>query len=359
MNTKLSVALLAGVSLFMSVGAFAVAEDTGSDYLNWSYAMGDTAVKSEPAGQIVIQNKTPETVSTDVTCTEGCPGRPDDSVQPLTLTYEDEAAPIVERADVYATDDRFPSLDTTNMRPVRRSYDETNDSVEDYPVSAPMPIQNEAPVADSQPRVNTQFVTTTPKIQYPITRQYPISVQYPITVQRNMTIEQPVVMQQPVIVRRPVVMQQDITVQRQPTVIQHQPVVMQQQPTYVQQQPVYVQAPAQPIAPNVFSGFPMMMPQIQSYQAPVQPQPEVPAATDLPQPQVDMGMPQQVTLPPVYQQVPPAFVQQPAPMMMPQAQPYPVQGQAQPVYIQQPYMPAQQPMPMMAQPQPVYLTPTY
>ena len=355
MNTKLSVVLLAGASLFMSVGAFAVAEDTGSDYLNWSYAMGDTTIKNESAGQIVIQNAATEVVSNEPTCTEGCPGRPDDGfVQPLMLTYEDEAAPIIERTDVYATDDRFPATDTSRMHPVRRDYAE--DDYSNYPVSAPMPIQNE--VSDSQPQVNTQFVTTAPKVQYPITRQYPISVQYPITVQRNMTIEQPVVMQQPVIVRRPVVMQQDITVQRQPTVIQHQPVIMQQQPTYVQQQPVYVQAPAQPIAPNVFAGFPMMMP-AQPYQMPVQPQPEMTAAAEPAQPQADMTAPQQVTLPPVYQQMPPAFIPQPAPMMMPQMPAYPVQGQAQPVYVPQPYMQAPQPAPAVMAPQPAYLTPIY
>ena len=42
MDTKFSITLLSGISLFMSFGAFAVADGLESDDLNWSYVMGET-----------------------------------------------------------------------------------------------------------------------------------------------------------------------------------------------------------------------------------------------------------------------------------------------------------------------------
>ena len=70
MNTKLSIALLSGISLFMSVGAFAVADEQSDDYLNWSYAMGE--LPAEVSAEV-----TPRVVEPVVepTCTEGCPSR--------------------------------------------------------------------------------------------------------------------------------------------------------------------------------------------------------------------------------------------------------------------------------------------
>jgi len=356
MNTKLSVALLSGLSLFMSIGAFAVSEERSDDYINWSYAMGEDApkpVKADSAKQVL-----PPPPAEPERCTVGCPGRPEsDDVRPLTLTYEDEATPIIERVETFTEEDRF--LSDTPMRPVVESPRSEPDSMMEprsfRPVksaadtsSSPRP----EPTVDSRPQVETQYVQSAPKVQYPITRQYPISVQYPVTVQRNMTVEQPVIMQQPVIVRRPVVMQQDITVQRQPTVIQHQPLVMQQQPTYVQQQPVFIQAPSQPVNPAILAGlggYPAMpvMPQ------PVTPQPQVaipqPTETPAQQPMVQPDLTAQMTMP--YPTFPLAG----------QPQQYQVQGQiqAQPVYGQPMYMPMAQPTaPAMPQQQ-MFLTPTY
>jgi len=290
MDTKLSIALLSGLSLFLSVGAFAVSDDSSSDYLNWSYAMGDLAPAGKKDGTIPAEQNFAAPKAENRDCTVGCPGRPEtDDVEPLTLTYEDEASPVIERRD--------------------------------FPVSQRMPEEAPNMGGHEPPMVNTQYIQTPTKVQYPIARQYPISVQYPITVQRNMTVEQPVIMQQPLIVRRPVVMQQDITVQRQPTVIQQQPVVMQQQPTFVQQQPVMIQAPAQPISPAMFPAF--------GYMA---------------QPMVNqIGLQPAAPMMP-YMAAQPIF-QQPVPMGM-MSQQYYIQGQvmAQPMYAQQPYASALQPV---------------
>lgn len=370
MDTKLSVVLLSGISLFMSIGAFAVAEDGSSEYINWSYAMGDTTV-AVPTQPNIVQTNVTE--ADPRKCTVGCPSRPEtDEDVPLTLTYEDEAAPIIERVGTFSAEDRYarPASPIIINRPI----------VEDYPVSQPLPRQ-EASVLNTPPRVSTQYIQTEPRVQYPVTRQYPISVQYPVTVQRNMTIEQPVIMQQPVIVRRPVVMQQEVTVQRQPTVIQHQPVVMQQQPTFLQQQPVFVQAPAQPINPSILAGLGGYAMQ-QQPMAPVFPwQPVDQAMTPMSLPAPTDGQPaDQMTAPtnptpqtaaqpmdlqpalPVQQlaQVPMA----PAPGYMPvvgQPQQYQVQGQiqTQPVYAQPYAAQALQPVQAPVAQQPVYLTPTY
>ena len=101
MNTKLSIALLSGISLFMSVGAFAVADERPEDYLNWSYAMGenkDTEVaKNQETESFVVS----QVVTAEPTCTEGCPARvsSDKEKMALTLTYEDEAMRLVQAGD--------------------------------------------------------------------------------------------------------------------------------------------------------------------------------------------------------------------------------------------------------------------
>ena len=328
MDTKLTIALLSGISLFMSVGAFAVSDDLSSDDLNWSYVMGGTKTADIPSEDAVEQPAfeqpayAPEIKKSEITCTAGCPGRPAEPVEPLTLTYEDEAMPLAERVGTFAPEDRFEPKQTFPVQEPTLSVQE----------SITHPSQDK-PLLNSIPQIETRYVTTPAKTQYPITRQYPISVQYPITVQRNMTVEQPVLMQQPIVIRRPVVMQQDITVQRQPTIIQQQPMIMQQQPSLVQQQPVFVQAPAATLNPMMLGGlngmntsaFPMT----------------IPSTVTIPQQSIPLTQPAYVPMP--YQSVVPQYpVQQPvyqamAPMYlsvpMVQATPTALPAQAQ----QQPY----------------------
>jgi len=335
MDTKLSIALLSGLSLFLSVGAFAVSDDSSSDYLNWSYAMGDLAPADKrvnPTGQNLTVSKTENRE-----CTVGCPGRPEtDDVEPLTLTYEDEAAPVIEKMETFSDGDRFVAPSGS-----LRTFRDTAAQGRGFPISQRMP--EEAPDIDApmSPIVDTQYIQSPSKVQYPITRQYPISVQYPITVQRNMTVEQPVIMQQPVIVRRPVVMQQDITVQRQPAIIQQQPVIMQQQPTFVQQQPIMVQAPMQPVNPMMLPSFGYMpQPMGQPVMNPVQPMPQMIPYTSA------QPMFQQPVLQPI--------------SVVPQQQYY-IQGQvmAQPIYAQDPYNFAPQAQPSESASQPNSSNMTY
>lgn len=365
MNVKLSVAFLSGLSVCLSMGAYAVADGTPSDYINWSYAMGET----QPMTFANQPDSYSDTVSNDVTltdiqvglpardnadqpgitCTEGCPGRPEVKQKPLVLTYEDEAAPLAERTDAtFASDDYFKTQAPISVREKVKKKETKPEIVSE---TQPQPAQ----AVNMPPQIDTRYIESAAKVQYPITRQYPISVQYPVTIQRNMTVEQPVIMQQPVIVRRPVVMQQDITVQRQPTVIQHQPVVMQQQPAFVQQQPVYIQAPAGAVSPSVLSG-------LTSFQAPmIQPMPNMlPIQAQQPVPMQPMvapteSQPVQALQPvgiPAQPDVTPSMSMVPVPYMG-QPQQYQVQGQiqAQPVYapnamymlMPQPIMPGTMP----------------
>ena len=314
MNTKLSIALLSGISLFMSVGAFAVADERPEDYLNWSYAMGenkDTEVaKNQETESFVVS----QVVTAEPTCTEGCPARvsSDKEKMALTLTYEDEAMPVADRTEILGTEQvKEPTFIPVRSKTQQMAYSMPTTNVDSESVSD---VKVEKNIYQSTSQVETRYVTTPPKVQYPVTRQYPVSVQYPVTVQRNMTVEQPVIMQQPVIVRRPVVMQQDITVQRQPTLIQNQPVVMNQQPTYVQQQPMYIQAPAQPIPPAMMAQMMPQVPQAGLLQSAFTQQPMMQAQPTV-MPQQNMVMPQ----------MPVSF--------MPQN--YQIQGQvqAQPVYM--------------------------
>ena len=361
MNVKLSVAFLSGLSVCLSMSAYAVADGTPSDYINWSYAMGETQPMTF-AGQPDSYNDTisndvmltdiqvgsparaEDTFQSDITCTEGCPGRPEIKQKPLVLTYEDEAAPLADRADTtFIANDRFETQAPISVREKVKKQ-ETKQEIIAETQSKP------AQAINMPPQIDTRYIESSAKVQYPITRQYPISVQYPVTIQRNMTVEQPVIMQQPVIVRRPVVMQQDITVQRQPTVIQHQPVVMQQNPAFVQQQPVYIQAPAGAVSPSVLSG-------LTSFQAPmIQQMPNmlpIPAQQSMPvQPMVapTESRPAQAIQPvaaPVQPDMTPSISMAPVPYYMGQPQQYQVQGQiqAQPVYAPNAtYMPMTQPV---------------
>lgn len=236
MNTKLSVFLLSSLSLFMSVGAYAVSKENSSDYINWSYATGgDTSVsdsaKTTPDKDIVLPEK-----KADIPCTVGC-DRPDTNRDTaLTMTYEDEADLTIPELPLptMVTDDETMFEQQPPAISVRDKW--ATQETESVVAAETAPLTGTG--------VETYYTQSTPKVQYPITRQYPISVQYPVTIQRDVTVEQPVVMQQPVIVRRPVVMQQAVTVQQQPAYVQAQPMVMQQQPTYVQQPPLVMQAPA-------------------------------------------------------------------------------------------------------------------
>ena len=281
MNTKVSVALLSGLSLFLSAGAFAVSDNSDGDYVNWSYVMATSAPESNPSVASTAENlSATENVSADVTCTEGCPGRPDDCSDTLDFIFEDETAPATGAVlSASAPDSRSPQSEPLSDF---RVGDNNRIRIDIDPALAGTDIfgANDTfrpTVQTLPPVIETRYIDT-PQVQYPVTRQYPVSVEYPVTVQRNMTIEQPVIMQQPIVVRRPVVMQQDITVQRQPTLIQNQPMLMQQQPTYVQQQPMVVQAPAEPINPAMFGGFgmpfgmpyPVQYPQQQMMSAPYQ-----------------------------------------------------------------------------------------
>ncbi len=321
MNTKLSVALLSSFSLFMSIGAFAVSDEKPEDYLNWSYAMGE--VQDGIAVNNVQNFESVQNHTAQPTCTEGCPSRLENEVMALTLSYEDGIMPVADQTELIASD--FSLEDTPKMLPVKSKMQEMAYSTPDGDL--PKVTENTPPQIMEQVKtqVETRYVTTEPKVQYPVTHQYPVSVEYPVTVQRNMTVEQPVIVQQPVIVRRPVVMQQDITVQRQPTVVQNQPVVMNQQPTFMQQLPMFIQAPAQPI-PQAMMAQMITQTQVIPQQVMAQPQP--------------LMVPQQ-TLP----------VVQPFMLTMPQQ--YQVQGQvqAQPVYMvpDMPYI-GQQVVSQVAQP---------
>lgn len=285
MNTKLSVALLSGLSLFLSAGAYAVSEEKPADYINWSYVNGNASASDSNVPEIPVADNAADHPA-DITCTEGCPARPVIEDTPLVLTYEDEATPLAERVETFVSEDRYAAQNPT-YRPVARSATRSADQFQEQPsrlaqqpndmrVQADLydtarsgQVAEQAPTTDltlaqtEQNPIPSDVQTTYPhptvQVQYPITRQYPISVQYPVTVQRNVTVEQPVIMQQPVIVRRPVVMQQAVTVQRQPTVVQQQPVVMQQQPTFVQQHPVFLQAPAGGVYPAELGPFGQMI----------------------------------------------------------------------------------------------------
>jgi len=343
MDTKFSITLLSGISLFMSFGAFAVADGLESDDLNWSYVMGETkpikTVGNDTSNGPIIPSIEPTDKNNGITCTSGCPARPNEQVEPLTLTYEDEAMPLAERTGTFAPEDRFTPPSSFSARepapaPVQQA------------VARPEPV---VPTINPIPQIETRYVTTQPKTEYPITRQYPISVQYPITVQRNMTVEQPVVMQQPIVVRRPVVMQQDITVQRQPTIIHGQPMVMQQQPSFVQQPPVFVQAPAATLDPAMLSqmnasatpALPLGMPASVTLPPQTIPMPQQPSlAATMPAP---MAAPQQLSLDaqmPLPQQT---FAPAPTAGFAPQ---YPVQNQM-PAFGQMPMQPMNQAMPPM------------
>ena len=286
MDTKLSVALLSGMSLFMSLGAFAISSETG-DNMNWSYAMGGS-IQSNPTDFDELMATLPSADEPKVknNRTEVCPAY---TSKPLTLTYEDEAMPLAERVE---------------MGSVSQKENTPHDlvSVRDRKV-----VNEQVQVEGQVPQIETRYVESDPqKIQYPITRQYPISVQYPITVQRNMTVEQPVVMQQPVIVRRPVVVQQDVMVRHQPTFVQQQPMIMQQQP-------VYVQAPAVPMNQETLNSLNGMIAQPQFISAPMmqpimQPQMSVIQNAYLPYPQ-QYQVQGQIQAQPVYTTMPPMYVQ--------------------------------------------------
>ena len=351
MDTKLSVALLSGISLFMSLGAFALSEESGND-LNWSYAMGGT-IQADPADFDELTAQLPPLEPRkEITCTEGCPARAPKKA--LTLTYEDEAMPLADRMDTEPVS-KTARADLISVRE-KMGLDEPKPVVNQAQPAVQAGGASEAAVLttwraedkpvltetqNAVPQIETRYVeTASDKVQYPVTRQYPISVQYPVTVQRNMTVEQPVVMQQPVIVRRPVIVQQDVTVRRQPTFIQQQPMIMQQQPSFIQQQPMYVQAPAAPMSQEMLSSINGMLAQPQIQMMPQQPQvlPIMPAQAPIaPVPQAEMPM------------TPNAYMAYP--------QQYQVQGQiqAQPIYNTMPamYMQApvvQQPMGLAQQP---------
>ncbi|MDY6407294.1 MAG: hypothetical protein SPL08_01130 [Pseudomonadota bacterium] len=361
MDTKLSVALLSGLSLFMSLGAFAVSNDAGND-MNWSYAMGGTVQQPDSVDfDELTAMLPPAKPQKEITCTEGCPAR--EPKKGLTLTYEDEAMPLADRVDIYPAEkpqkdtstvfdlnDRVFAQQSVSVPPRKNAGQQgeyltqtVSEDVSIQPVSSEKPIQTEPSNQSARPQVETRYVESESNVQYPITRQYPISVQYPVTVQRNMTVEQPVIMQQPVIVRRPVVVQQDVTVRRQPTVIQQQPMIMQQQPSFIQQQPVVMQAPAVPMTQETWNSINGMLAQPQM--VPVNPQPQ--------------GLPQQIMQPQISmpQVIDPSYgLSQNGVLYAPYPQQYQVQGQiqAQPIYTmpalyaipqgQQPMIGAQQPV---------------
>ncbi len=333
MDTKLSVALLSGLSLFMSVGAYAVADgEQQADYMNWSYATG--VVETPEVAEFGFEEET------EIPCAAGkCPLAADDET--LSLVYEDEALPVAERLDTYApVEPVIPEFKEYQERPyavsVRNYKEEVKRTEPQVAVEYPEPIVD---YHFEPTKTETNYVQDSTKVQYPITRQYPISVQYPVSVQREITVEQPVIMQQPVIVRRPVVMQQAVTVQRQPTVLQQQPVVMQQQPTYLQQQPVVVQAPAGSVNTAEVQAFMANMPQ----QLPMNivPQPVVPVPVQQPivagyttqQPTI-APTPVQPKVMPIQSQPQPQNVV--APVSQQQQMMAPVQSQTVPTYSAQP-----------------------
>ncbi|MBR6412451.1 MAG: hypothetical protein IKS41_04755 [Alphaproteobacteria bacterium] len=378
MDTKFSVALLSGLSLFMSLGAFAVSEE-GNNELNWSYAMGGT-MQAEPNDFDELTAALPAVEPKNgITCTEGCPARA--PKKELTLTYEDEAMPLRDRMEALPTESTGETQNQITVRdkmaakrriPSRPSYTEESDyqsvsvraqggtaetvsyqSTWEQPQVETRYVESSREVQNMPPQVETRYVESNPQVQYPITRQYPISVQYPVTVQRNMTVEQPVIMQQPVIVRRPVVVQQDVTVRRQPTVIQQQPVLMQQQPSFIQQQPMVVQAPAVPMTQETLNSINGMFaqPQMMPMQAPMGALPMTQPQVQLPQPQMPLVQPQvqpQMPAAQMTQATQPDVQQMPMAQntYMPYAQQYQVQGQiqAQPIYTTMPPMYVQAPM---------------
>ena len=344
MDTKLSVALLSGISLFMSLGAFALSNDESNE-LNWSYAMGGTVqANSADFDELTASLPPLESQKTD---TADCSSRPQ---KPLTLTYEDEAMPLAERVQADAPVIRNAPAMPTSIKGSITANEQLRQAPQNISVPPRKGIDESQNTFWKQPpQVETRYVeSNSPQVQYPITRQYPISVQYPVTVQRNMTVEQPVIMQQPVIVRRPVVVQQDVTVQRQPTFIQQQPMIMQQQPSFIQQQPMYLQAPAAPMSRETLNSLNGIIAQPQFIQMPmaqpmIQPQPIIqpqPAFAPLPQ--------QQMPMPPMAQ---PDMQMQPLPnAQIPYPQHYQVQGQiqAQPIYTTVPPMYVQSPMTQQA-----------
>jgi len=327
MNTKLSVFLLSSLSLFMSVGAYAVSKENSADYINWSYATGgDTTVSNSanttPDKDIVLPEK-----KANVPCTVGC-DRPDTSRETaLTMTYEDEADLTIPELPLptMAADDETMFEPQPPAISVRDKWAQQTESV----IAA-----ESAPLTSTS--VETYYTQSAPKVQYPITRQYPISVQYPVTVQRDVTVEQPVVMQQPVIVRRPVVMQQAVTVQRQPAYVQAQPMVMQQQPTYIQQQPVVVQAPAGSVDMMLQQlGIPATQQMPATFQ--MQPMP-----TQSVMPMMPAAPQQQAVIPTAAQPATPDMAQQPAQQPIqqpvPQALPQPIVPQMQMAPVAAPVM---------------------
>lgn len=226
MNTKLAVALLSGLSIGLSISAYALADGESADYIDWSYVNGveKKAVVQEPVKPAATSKNIyndPEYLDTETFF----------ETQTETLTAGAAPAPVASSAPLSPVSNKATC-----------AYSGCNSKTAEA-----IPPQRLAPVSIAQEAVqNTQIdprhVQNPVKVEYPITKQYPVSVEYPVTVQRAVTVQQPVVMQQPVIVKKPVVMQQEITVQRQPAFVQQQPVVMEQPITYIQQQPLVVQS---------------------------------------------------------------------------------------------------------------------
>ena len=328
MDTKLSIALLSGMSLFLSLGDFAVSDAAG-DNMNWSYAMGGTVQANPTDFDELMAALPPREEPPKKPCASDCAGQPQKS---LTLTYEDEAMPLAERVEMGNVAPKEVENTSPNLVSVRERM-AVNEQVQEAPQPMTLAVsQKEVIKAENvpqeaypmPPQIETRYVESNPQtVQYPITRQYPISVQYPVTVQRNMTVEQPVVMQQPVIVRRPVVVQQDVMVRHQPTFVQQQPMIMQQQPAFIQQQPVYVQAPAVPMSQDTLNSLNGMIAQPQFMPAPVmqpvmQPQMPMMQGAYLPYPQ-QYQVQGQIQAQPVYTTMPPMYVQ---PQMVQQAPAY-------------------------------------
>lgn len=228
MNTKLVVALLSGLSIGLSISAYALADGESADYIDWSYVNGvekKTVVQESVDAETDTKNiyNDPEYLDTDTF---------------LETDIETVSETPLPRAEIPAAA-VVPVANKTAC-----AYSSCNRRT-----AQPIPTQQLAPVSIAQETVrhaqlDPRQLQNPIKVEYPITKQYPVSVEYPVTVQRAVTVQQPVVMQQPVIVKKPVVMQQEITVQRQPAFVQQYPVVMEQPTTYIQQQPVVVQSPA-------------------------------------------------------------------------------------------------------------------
>ena len=184
MDTKLSVALLSGLSLFMSIGAFAVSGVDSSDELNWSYAMGETApVKTSSTASKNSDFVMPTEVKANsgITCTAGCPARPREEVAPLTLTYEDEALPLAERFAIMENPPLPPVQPPVKIDPPKQKTDFpiiVRTPVENQPILTPPPAPiveapkpkfippvKAQPILDPVPQVNTVYVSTPAKTE--------------------------------------------------------------------------------------------------------------------------------------------------------------------------------------------------